>query len=428
MTKLLPNIASVIHTMSMTHKSIPKKVRTSVWNRWIGADKGLVLCPLCNETEIQQMDGWDCSHVIPRCRGGETIIENLRVICKGCNSSMSINDMRDYCEYYPGSLVRLQLVDKAISITPQLTTNSEIQSVIRSTESLVTMSKSKRHNKIRQENSIITRFDAILAILEGWGYASEQIDQLREIVTMQIDLYQDLNSMIESAEIVGLIDHVVLEDIMMGADIAAEMSKLSKSDESRREQVTNQPRSTDILNLVHSNIDEQIISQGSPKSSSRSIHGLTKHEFMMPEHQEVRMNSSVEIDELSSQLRLLSTIRLSPVQSFSAEAEVTRSLRPSNPEILPTKPLRSFDPSNDEIRDYAAAFKPFIKNNPGMNPQDILRIFKGFINFMRFKHRDQPHLTSRDGINEFSIIGIEMFEDPELDFNQIYQVFFHEYH
>ena len=45
-----------------------------------------------------------------KCRGGDETIDNLRVICKGCNSSMATINMIDFCKnHYTGSKERLKL-------------------------------------------------------------------------------------------------------------------------------------------------------------------------------------------------------------------------------------------------------------------------------------------------------------------------------
>ena len=94
---------------------IPKHVRVLVWNRWIGADIGKIKCPCCNTIEIQQgaCNGWHASHVLSDANGGESIVENLRAICNGCNSAMSKKHMKEYCLQYHGedSLSRLFLND-----------------------------------------------------------------------------------------------------------------------------------------------------------------------------------------------------------------------------------------------------------------------------------------------------------------------------
>jgi len=93
-------------------KNITRKRRLEVWERWIGVDCGSVDCPLCLTSKIKPLDGssWNVSHVVPHCHGGTIDVENLRVICAGCNSSMSSMNMRDYCEmYHPSAIVRLGL-------------------------------------------------------------------------------------------------------------------------------------------------------------------------------------------------------------------------------------------------------------------------------------------------------------------------------
>lgn len=92
---------------------VPKKLRIDVWNTWIGKEVGIIKCPLCNLVDIQQgaCNGWDCGHIVPACIGGETTIDNLRPICKGCNSSMGGKDLREFCKFYPGSLERLKFDD-----------------------------------------------------------------------------------------------------------------------------------------------------------------------------------------------------------------------------------------------------------------------------------------------------------------------------
>lgn len=101
---ILPEVKSRVTTNN-------KKIRMDVWNKWIGKQHGIYNCLLCETQEIQQgsSNGWDCSHVIPHCRGGKVTIDNLRPLCKGCNSSMGTMDMTMYCDSYPGSLKRLSL-------------------------------------------------------------------------------------------------------------------------------------------------------------------------------------------------------------------------------------------------------------------------------------------------------------------------------
>lgn len=101
---ILPEVKSRVTTNN-------KKIRNDVWNKYIGKQHGVHMCLLCETQEIDKgaSNGWDCSHVIPHCLGGKVTLENLRPLCKGCNSSMGNMDMRLYCDSYPGSLKRLLL-------------------------------------------------------------------------------------------------------------------------------------------------------------------------------------------------------------------------------------------------------------------------------------------------------------------------------
>ena len=91
------NTAETHTAPSSPKQRISKKLRVQVWNTWIGAEKGKVLCPLCQTTEIQQGDSnWHCGHVIPEAHGGECNVHNLRPICPGCNASMSTKHMYDF--------------------------------------------------------------------------------------------------------------------------------------------------------------------------------------------------------------------------------------------------------------------------------------------------------------------------------------------
>lgn len=69
-------------------KAIPSLMRTQVWNRWIGIDRGQVKCPYCQINNITPFF-FECGHVLAEARGGEVTIENLRPICRECNVKMA---------------------------------------------------------------------------------------------------------------------------------------------------------------------------------------------------------------------------------------------------------------------------------------------------------------------------------------------------
>ncbi len=76
-------------------KITPKAIRVKVWDTYIGKIIGASKCFCCKIADIDQMN-WDCGHVIAERLGGEMTIENLRPICKKCNSKMRTTNMFEY--------------------------------------------------------------------------------------------------------------------------------------------------------------------------------------------------------------------------------------------------------------------------------------------------------------------------------------------
>jgi 5-methylcytosine-specific restriction endonuclease McrA len=89
------NILNEHQHIRKSKKTIPKKIKTLVWNTYIGEDYGSYKCLCCNITKITQMQ-FHCGHVISESKGGEITIENLRPICSGCNLSMASTNMNDF--------------------------------------------------------------------------------------------------------------------------------------------------------------------------------------------------------------------------------------------------------------------------------------------------------------------------------------------
>ena len=89
--------------ITITHKTkIPKKqineaLKTSVWTRYIGADKGTAVCYCCSLSRITQRE-FDTGHVIAEINGGKTHIDNLRPVCRKCNLSMGAQNMDEFKE------------------------------------------------------------------------------------------------------------------------------------------------------------------------------------------------------------------------------------------------------------------------------------------------------------------------------------------
>ena len=94
----------------------PHIVRRRVWER----DKGVCqICRLdimaeniqrhvdkygvrCGSITAMKMKGgtrWECDHITPFAQGGLTIMENLRVLCKGCHRGRHANKVKNEPKY-----------------------------------------------------------------------------------------------------------------------------------------------------------------------------------------------------------------------------------------------------------------------------------------------------------------------------------------
>jgi len=79
--------------------AIPKKVKTDVWNTYIGADIIKHRCLCCKKTVINNTE-FDVGHVVSEATGGSLEIGNLRPICAACNHSMGTRNMVDFVKTY----------------------------------------------------------------------------------------------------------------------------------------------------------------------------------------------------------------------------------------------------------------------------------------------------------------------------------------
>jgi len=80
-------------------KKISATLKRLVWNKWIGEEIGKFKCLCCNSIDIYQLS-FNCGHIIPECKGGETILTNLKPICQNCNSSMGSMNMNDFMKTF----------------------------------------------------------------------------------------------------------------------------------------------------------------------------------------------------------------------------------------------------------------------------------------------------------------------------------------
>ena len=78
--------------MEAEQKQISKTMRNIVWDTRFGKNTGIILCPCCNNTEINKGE-FHCGHIISRYNGGYIHKDNLIPICQTCNNSMGRKNM-----------------------------------------------------------------------------------------------------------------------------------------------------------------------------------------------------------------------------------------------------------------------------------------------------------------------------------------------
>ena len=78
---------------------IPIALKIQVWDKCIGLEIGKHKCLCCKTIDIIQMS-FHCGHVIPECKGGETILSNLKPICQTCNLSMGTKNMDEFMKKF----------------------------------------------------------------------------------------------------------------------------------------------------------------------------------------------------------------------------------------------------------------------------------------------------------------------------------------
>ena len=75
-------------------KYIRKVLQEQIWDKWIGKDKGIDICPICETNEIRQLH-YIAGHIISVANGGEDTVDNIKPICNKCNLYMETMNMDD---------------------------------------------------------------------------------------------------------------------------------------------------------------------------------------------------------------------------------------------------------------------------------------------------------------------------------------------
>jgi hypothetical protein len=78
------------HISSTAKVVVTTDLRKKVW----GIDSMRGICYVCSANI--EYTGFECGHIIPRSLGGSTTLDNLKPICRGCNSDMGIMNLEDY--------------------------------------------------------------------------------------------------------------------------------------------------------------------------------------------------------------------------------------------------------------------------------------------------------------------------------------------
>ena len=81
--------------------SVCKSLREQVWNTHFTKEVGSAKCVCCGIMDLTQLN-FEVGHVIAESKGGQTTPDNLRPICKGCNTMMGTNNMKEWMKVkYP---------------------------------------------------------------------------------------------------------------------------------------------------------------------------------------------------------------------------------------------------------------------------------------------------------------------------------------
>jgi len=99
-------------------EKIPAHIKTLVWSKYIGSSTPEAKCYCCKHERIE-IRSFECGHVIAEAKGGELTLDNLRPICKGCNSGMGTMSMDDYAKKFFGwSVLTDQKLETSVTDDP----------------------------------------------------------------------------------------------------------------------------------------------------------------------------------------------------------------------------------------------------------------------------------------------------------------------
>ena len=91
-----PDAAVVVTTRAPARVAVNAAVKTQMWNRWVGQERGESPCFACGTTKVTQREH-EAGHIKPASAGGGDTVDNLRPVCGTCNKSMGVRQMDEFC-------------------------------------------------------------------------------------------------------------------------------------------------------------------------------------------------------------------------------------------------------------------------------------------------------------------------------------------
>ena len=92
------SVKKKVPTERKKKEKIPASVKNTLWSLYFGNSIN-GNCQCC-KTETISKNNFDCGHVIAEKNGGKVELDNLKPVCRSCNSSMSTNNMNDFITKY----------------------------------------------------------------------------------------------------------------------------------------------------------------------------------------------------------------------------------------------------------------------------------------------------------------------------------------
>lgn len=93
-------VARLSEKKEVRRRGVPKALKDRLWDTTFGDEAGSGQCYVCGVRIC--IRNFEAGHVVAVARGGRTILENLRCICRTCNRSMGVQDLDEFkAEFFP---------------------------------------------------------------------------------------------------------------------------------------------------------------------------------------------------------------------------------------------------------------------------------------------------------------------------------------